>query len=656
MTKHKKHLWKMGLIAAASLVWLIVKTGRKPSRIVYPCQKAAIANINLFLVVMMGPMLEFFRIGRDRFHAPSLRSMGAAALVVFVLVAFEAVPLTVQLSQSNIYSPFVRLDLESQVALTPYASDLFLVQNASNPVGNTDEAFSVLLQLMENHSLFFFKTLDQPAGLIARDDVVLMKVNCQWPQRGGTNTDLVKTIIKHIVNHPEGFVGEIVVADNGQGSGNLDRTESNAFNHSQSMKDVVKMFPSNNVSIWLWDSIRSKTVGEYGQGDFRDGYIVNSTQNPVTHVKVSYPKFKTQYGTYLSFKHGIWSNATSTYDSERLKIINVPVLKSHSGYGVTACVKHYMGVPSQSLTGTHSVIGDGALATIMVEARSPVLNILDALWVNPIPMGNSGCGPSTSYGDASFTNVIGASRDPVALDYWTSKYVLIPAAIQKGYSLFSSLDPDYASGVYHRYLENSMNELKKAGFQATMNETEMNVYVLAGVPSAPPDIAVTSMATSKTVIGQGYTGTLNVTLENQGNMIETFNVTVFANSTTIHSAQVTLQIVNSTLIFKWNATGFAYGNYTLSAYAEPIPGEIETGDNNYTCALPVHVGVPGDISGPTVGIYDGSTDMRDINYTIGKFNGKPGDPKWVPNADVNDDNVINMRDIHIAILNFNRHE
>jgi hypothetical protein len=103
-------------------------------------------------VVMMGPVLGFFRIGRDRFHAPSFRSMGAAALVVFVLVAFESVPLTVQLSQSNIYSPFVRLDLESQAALTPYASDLFLVQNASNPVGNTDEAFSALLQLMENRA------------------------------------------------------------------------------------------------------------------------------------------------------------------------------------------------------------------------------------------------------------------------------------------------------------------------------------------------------------------------------------------------------------------------------------------------------------------------------------------------------------------------
>jgi hypothetical protein len=83
---------------------------------------------------------------------------------------------------------------------------------------------------------------------------------------------------------------------------------------------------------------------------------------------------------------------------------------------------------------------------------------------------------------------------------------------------------------------------------------------------------------------------------------------------------------------------------------------METGDNNYTCGLPVHVGVPGDISGPTVGVCDGKCDMRDINHIIGKFNGKPGDPKWAPNVDVNDDNIINMRDIHIAILNFNRYE
>ena len=203
-----------------------------------------------------------------------------------------------------------------------------------------------------------------------------------------------------------------------------------------------------------------------------------------------------------------------------------------------------------------------------------------------------------------------------------------------------------------------MNELKKAGFQATMNETEMNVYVLAGVPSASPDIAVASMAASKTLIGQGYTGAFNVTLENQGNMIETFNFTVFANSTVIHSAQVTLPTVDSTLSFKWNTTGFAYGNYTLSAYAEPILGEIETGDNNYTYAALIHVGVPGDVSGPNLGVYDGIVDSTgsDGSYLVGHFNCRPNSPYWDPNADISDDGVINMRDIAIVIVNFNRHE
>ncbi len=477
MSKNRKHFWKMALIAATSVVWLIVRTGRKPSRITYPCQKAAVANIHIFLVLLVAPLLELRNSGRPFSRVRDPRLVGTITLVVFLLVAFEAVPFTLDYSYIPGSNPYVPLNLTPQVALSPEASDLFLVQNASGLEGSMDAAFSTLLQLMSNHSLLFYNTSEQPTGLIARDDVVLIKVNCQWAQRGGTNTDLLKSIIRSVVNHPEGFIGEVVVADNGQGSGNLDRSESNAFNHSQSMKKVVDMFGSYNVSIWLWDNIRSISVGEYNQGDFQDGYVVNSTQNAVTHVKVSYPKFKTKYGTYISLKFGIWSNTTNTYNSDRLRIINVPVLKSHGGYGLTACIKHYMGVPSQTLTGTHSVIGDGALATLMVEVRSPTLNILDAIWINPIPMGNSGCGPATSYSDASFTNVICASTDPVALDYWTSKHIIIPAAIQRGYSSYSSLDPDY-SGVFHQYLENSMNELKKVGLKATMNEAEMNVYVL----------------------------------------------------------------------------------------------------------------------------------------------------------------------------------
>ena len=37
------------------------------------------------------------------------------------------------------------------------------------------------------------------AGLIARNDVVLIKVNAEWPERGMTNTDVVKGLIARIV-------------------------------------------------------------------------------------------------------------------------------------------------------------------------------------------------------------------------------------------------------------------------------------------------------------------------------------------------------------------------------------------------------------------------------------------------------------------------
>jgi hypothetical protein len=184
----------------------------------------------------------------------------------------------------------------------------------------------------------------------------------------------------------------------------------------------------------------------------------------------------------------------------------------------------------------------------------------------------------------------------------------------------------------------------------------VNTYTIGDAGPVRADVAVTGLTTLKTVIGQGYTGTVNVTFENQGNTLMLFNFTVYANSTVIHSEPVTLLGINQTQSFKWNTTTCAYGNYTLEAVAEPLPEEIDISDNNCTCSFTVHVGVPSDISGPTQGVYDGKCDMRDINYLIAHFNSKPGSANWNSNADINNDGTTNMRDIQIAILNFNKHE
>ncbi|MFQ6074840.1 MAG: DUF362 domain-containing protein [Candidatus Bathyarchaeia archaeon] len=381
----------------------------------------------------------------------------------------------------------IGLALEGRLARAQPSSDIFVVKGTTG----YDGGFNKLIDLMGEHGLPFYRSdvegkSQGPEGLIAKDDVVIIKVNSQWNERGGTNTDLLKAIIEAITNHPNGFIGEIVVADNGQaqygafgGGGSLNYENNNAEDPSQSVQRVVDMFSgSYRVSTYLWDEITLKNVGEYSEGDMEDGYIVSQTANPVTGIRVSYPKFKTKFGTHVSFKGGVWNPETRSYDDEGLKVINVPVLKAHFIFGVTACVKHYMGVVSDRLTGhrySHQSVGTGGMGTEMVETRMPTQNILDAIWINA----NPGRGPRTSYPDATRVNVIMASTDPAALDYWAAKHVLIQAAQIKGFKDLSPIDPDNtASGSFGEWLRLSMREMEKAGYQVTTDEDQMNVYVI----------------------------------------------------------------------------------------------------------------------------------------------------------------------------------
>jgi len=303
-------------------------------------------------------------------------------------------------------------------------------------------------------------------------------------------------VINAIVSHPDGFTGEVVISDNGQGLGSMDHAQTNSFYHNQSNSDVAEMFDTYQVSTFLWDTIRSNTVDDFDDGDFTNGYVRNSTWNSDTEIYVSYPKFTTEFGTYISFKKGVWDNTTG-FDSDRLKVINMPVLKSHFRYGVTGCIKHYMGVPQGFIVPSvnsyipheHFSIAQGGMATLMVETRTPILNILDMIWINAHPLESSAKrGPWGYYSVTTFTDIIGASQDPVALDYWASKNVLLPTAMLN-YETCSSLDPDYEpispqySGSdemdesFHNYLRRSKDVLINAGLQVTMNQTEMNVFV-----------------------------------------------------------------------------------------------------------------------------------------------------------------------------------
>ena len=372
---------------------------------------------------------------------------------------------------------------ESTVASASSISSIYHVNGFPGPVNGRHLGLEALLVLMASNGLALLKSanagsINGPGGLIGADHVVLIKVNCQWPERGGTNTDLVRALIQTIVGHSEGFRGEIVVVDNGQGRGQFTWANANAEDTTQSVQKVVDSFNNGRISTFLWDNVRANRVQEYDQASEDDGYVLEDTPEPLTGMRFNYPKFRTPSGTRISLKRGIWIPESRTYSNERLKLINFPVLKSHSLAGVTACIKHYVGVVSQSMTDNHPFILNGGLAAEMAQVRFPTLNILDAIYVNPHPLEGRNVGPSTPYSRGIKTDQIVAGLDPAAIDYWSSKNILLPAAQSLGYTSYSSLDPDNPTETvwFHNYLTKSVRAISAAGRQATMDPSRIKVY------------------------------------------------------------------------------------------------------------------------------------------------------------------------------------
>ncbi len=454
-----------------SLAWLVLRSGARPSRLAYPCQQAALSTA---VVGLAAPVFAMVVAARRHLATRIYSPVGVAAIMGCVLTAVAVTGYFV----GGEAAPVTLLDPPPD-----YRAQVYHVSSCpQDPTGDRFPGLDRLIDLMATKGLKFYRSsavgsLSGPDGLIAAHDVVLIKINYQWAERGGTNVDLLRGLIRLIVDHPDTFVGEVVLVENTQfvGVSDFDRAANNARDISLSPKDVVDSFRALGfeVSLFDWSSLNSSAVDEYSDGDLSDGYVVTG-YDALLDGRVSYPKFQTNDGTYVSLRDGIWSPSTG-YDQTRLKLINLPVLKSHHAvYGATACVKNFMGLVTQSdYTNSHTAVRNGLMGAVMAEVRAPDLNILDCIWINANPF----AGPANPYSNASRRDELVASTDPVAADIWAVTNILIPAFLDNGYSPpwpEPDATPDDPSSDFRTYLDRSMNELLAAGYAVTNDPDQID--------------------------------------------------------------------------------------------------------------------------------------------------------------------------------------
>jgi len=295
-----------------------------------------------------------------------------------------------------------------------------------------------LLSLLSDNGIELYRTnkshpWGSPEGLIDPNDVVLIKVNAQWQCRGATNTDVLRGLIHRILEHPDGFSGEVVIFENGQTLGSFDGdtpawrkykaryypemegVHVNAENDKLTVNYLVEtVFADSPVSSFLLDPVCETFISD-------SDHITNGFRK-IEEAQVSYPCFTTKGGYRVELREGIWNGEGY---AQNLKLINIPVLKTHDGTGITGVLKHSYGILSMrdGVDGSirHYKEAGAQFGKMWSLVRTPDLNILDCIWVTYQGF-HCGYPPWTTHR----SDILLAGMDPVALDYYGSKHILLP--------------------------------------------------------------------------------------------------------------------------------------------------------------------------------------------------------------------------------------
>ena len=150
-----------------------------------------------------------------------------------------------------------------------------------------------------------------------------------------------------------------------------------------------------------------------------------------------------------------------------------------------------------------------------------------------------------------------------------------------------------------------------------LNETKASSAVTlptgVTVDLSSSGITIVNVTSGQSFVEQGFSVNLTATVDNTGSSATTFNLTFCANNFPLNTQTVTLAGQSSGApYFDWNTTGFALGNYTLSAFAWSA-SEKTIVVYSYFVGGKILVTCPGDLTGHF------KVDFRDLTAFVGAY-------------------------------------
>jgi PKD repeat protein len=159
------------------------------------------------------------------------------------------------------------------------------------------------------------------------------------------------------------------------------------------------------------------------------------------------------------------------------------------------------------------------------------------------------------------------------------------------------------------------------------------------------DIAILAITINTPHEYVGRTVNITITVENNGEMDETFNLMVYRNATSIGTIPVSNLTVgeNRTIVLGWVTPNLPpYQKWTINAQAA-LTGDMNPSDNAFI-DVTFYVMLFGDVNA------DGRVNIFDLVTAAIAFYSTPSDPNWNPQADLAPEfGFINIHDL-VSIL------